>query len=153
MYNIKKSVVLVFIFFARLGFLQAQNNSLSLADYMKKVRANNLDIILSGKNVLCYNFPLLLFSFVYDQLSIVLLTFLEKISHNVPAVYDILRLRTRALRSKDRQPQNVPKFWRGSFRRPSQNGGQGRSIYRLRKQKATGKNNLWVYKRKPIPAQ
>jgi hypothetical protein len=32
---------------------------------------------------------------------------LGSIAPNVPAVYDVLRLRIRALRSKDQQPQNV----------------------------------------------
>jgi hypothetical protein len=31
----------------------------------------------------------------------------KRIAHNVPAVYDVLRLRIRALRNKDQQPQNV----------------------------------------------
>ena len=33
----------------------------------------------------------------------------KRIAHNVPAVYDGLRLRIRALRSKDQQPQTVVK--------------------------------------------
>ena len=35
-------------------------------------------------------------------------TFLEKMAHNVPAVYDVLPARKRALRSKDQGRQNVP---------------------------------------------
>jgi hypothetical protein len=36
------------------------------------------------------------------------------ISHNVPAVYDVLPARIRALRSKDQGWQNVAEFWRGN---------------------------------------
>jgi hypothetical protein len=39
---------------------------------------------------------------------------LGHIAHNVPAVYDILPARIRALRSKDQGWQNVAKFWRGN---------------------------------------
>ena len=48
-------------------------------------------------------------------------TFVQ-MTHNVRAVYDGLRLRIRALRSKDQQPQTVGGGWRGSERsdRPSQ---------------------------------
>jgi hypothetical protein len=35
-------------------------------------------------------------------------------SHNVPAVYDVLPSRIRALRSKDQGWQNVAEFWRGN---------------------------------------
>jgi hypothetical protein len=38
------------------------------------------------------------------------------ISHNVPAVYDVLPARIRALRSKDQGWQNVAEFWRGNER-------------------------------------
>jgi hypothetical protein len=36
------------------------------------------------------------------------------IAPNVPAVYDVLPARIRALRSKDQGWQNVAKFWRGN---------------------------------------
>jgi hypothetical protein len=36
------------------------------------------------------------------------------ISHNVPAVYDVLPARIRALRSKDQGWQNVLEQWRGN---------------------------------------
>jgi hypothetical protein len=36
------------------------------------------------------------------------------IAHNVPAVYDVLPARIRALRSKDQGWQNVPEQWRGN---------------------------------------
>jgi hypothetical protein len=36
------------------------------------------------------------------------LKFLKKMAHNVPAVYDVLPARIRALRSKDPGWQNVP---------------------------------------------
>jgi hypothetical protein len=36
----------------------------------------------------------------------------EKMAHNVPAFYDVLPARTRALRSKDQGWQNVPEQWR-----------------------------------------
>jgi hypothetical protein len=39
---------------------------------------------------------------------------LAKMSHNVPAVYDVLTARIRALRSKDQGWQNVVEFWRGN---------------------------------------
>jgi hypothetical protein len=39
---------------------------------------------------------------------------LEKIAHNVPAVYDVLAARIRDLRSKDQGRQNVVEFWRGN---------------------------------------
>jgi hypothetical protein len=35
-------------------------------------------------------------------------------SPNVPAVYDVLAARIRALRSKDQGRQNVPEQWRGN---------------------------------------
>jgi hypothetical protein len=35
-------------------------------------------------------------------------------SHNVPAVYDVLAARIRALRSKDQGRQNVPEHRRGN---------------------------------------
>jgi hypothetical protein len=38
------------------------------------------------------------------------------IAHNVPAVYDVLPARIRALRSKDQGWQNVAEFWRGNER-------------------------------------
>jgi hypothetical protein len=38
------------------------------------------------------------------------------ISHNVPAVYDVLPARIRALRSKVQGWQNVAEFWRGNER-------------------------------------
>jgi hypothetical protein len=41
---------------------------------------------------------------------------LGRIAHNVPAVYDVLTARTRALRSKDQGWQNVAEFWRGNER-------------------------------------
>jgi hypothetical protein len=34
--------------------------------------------------------------------------FSEKMAHNVPAIYDVLPARIRALRSKDQGWQNVP---------------------------------------------
>jgi hypothetical protein len=37
-------------------------------------------------------------------------------SYNVPAVYDFLPARIRALRSKDQGWQNVAEFWRGNER-------------------------------------
>jgi hypothetical protein len=37
-----------------------------------------------------------------------------QITHNVPAVYDVLPARIRALRSKDQGWQNVAEFWRGN---------------------------------------
>jgi hypothetical protein len=37
-----------------------------------------------------------------------------KIAHNVPAVYDVLPARIRALRSKGQGWQNVAEFWRGN---------------------------------------
>jgi hypothetical protein len=37
-----------------------------------------------------------------------------QIAHNVPAVYDVLPARIRALRSKDQGWQNVAEFWRGN---------------------------------------
>jgi hypothetical protein len=39
---------------------------------------------------------------------------LAPIAHNVPAVYDVLAARIRALRSKDQGRQNVAEFWRGN---------------------------------------
>jgi hypothetical protein len=46
--------------------------------------------------------------------------FLRKVSDfmafNVPAVYDVLPARIRALRSKDQGWQNVVEFWRGNER-------------------------------------
>jgi hypothetical protein len=36
------------------------------------------------------------------------------VSHNVPAVYDVLAARIRALRSKDQGRQNVGGGWRGN---------------------------------------
>jgi hypothetical protein len=48
------------------------------------------------------------------------IVFLQKnskpISPNVPAVYDVLPARIRALRSKDQGWQNVAEFWRGNER-------------------------------------
>jgi hypothetical protein len=41
---------------------------------------------------------------------------LGQMAHNVPAVYDVLPARTRALRSKDQGWQNVAEFWRGNER-------------------------------------
>jgi hypothetical protein len=41
---------------------------------------------------------------------------LEKMSHNVPAVYDVLVARIRALRSKDQGRQNVAEVLRGNER-------------------------------------
>jgi hypothetical protein len=38
------------------------------------------------------------------------------IAHNVPAVYDVLPARIRALRSKDQGWQNVAEFWLGNER-------------------------------------
>jgi hypothetical protein len=38
----------------------------------------------------------------------------KAISHNVPAVYDVLTARIRALRSKDQGWQNVPEQRRGN---------------------------------------
>jgi hypothetical protein len=43
-------------------------------------------------------------------------TILVRMSHNVPAVYDVLPARIRALRSKDQGWQNVAEFWRGNER-------------------------------------
>jgi hypothetical protein len=51
-------------------------------------------------NVLFYNFQKILAS----------------IAHNVPAVYDVLAARIRALRSKDQGRQNVPEQRRGNER-------------------------------------
>jgi hypothetical protein len=39
---------------------------------------------------------------------------LGAMAHNVPAVYDVLTARIRALRSKDEDWQNVAEFWRGN---------------------------------------
>jgi hypothetical protein len=39
---------------------------------------------------------------------------LGQMAHNVPAVYDVLPARIRALRSKDQGWQNVAEFWRGN---------------------------------------
>jgi hypothetical protein len=39
---------------------------------------------------------------------------LRKMAHNVPAVYDVLTARIRALRSKDQGWQNVAEVWRGN---------------------------------------
>jgi hypothetical protein len=47
-------------------------------------------------------------------MSIHILNYLAPIAHNVPAVYEVLRLRIRDLRSKDQQPQNVGGGWRGN---------------------------------------
>jgi hypothetical protein len=41
---------------------------------------------------------------------------LAGISHNVPAVYDVLTARIGALHSKDQGWQNVAEFWRGNER-------------------------------------
>jgi hypothetical protein len=38
----------------------------------------------------------------------------EKMSHNVPAVYDVLAARIRALHSKDQGRQNMPEQRRGN---------------------------------------
>jgi hypothetical protein len=40
----------------------------------------------------------------------------RKAVKNVPAVYDVLAARIRALRSKDLGWQNVAEFWRGNER-------------------------------------
>jgi hypothetical protein len=39
---------------------------------------------------------------------------LGSMAHNVPAVYDVLPARIRALRSKDQGWQNVSGVWRGN---------------------------------------
>jgi hypothetical protein len=44
------------------------------------------------------------------------INFLRPIAHNVPAVYDVLPARIRALRSKVQGWQNVAEFWRGNER-------------------------------------
>jgi hypothetical protein len=49
---------------------------------------------------------------MYDFLD----TFQKIISHNVPAVYDVLAARIRALRSKDQGRQNVAEVLRGNER-------------------------------------
>jgi hypothetical protein len=41
-------------------------------------------------------------------------TILGQMTHNVPAVYDVLPAWIRALRSKDQGWQNVAEFWRGN---------------------------------------
>jgi hypothetical protein len=38
----------------------------------------------------------------------------EKMSYNVPAVYDVFAARIRALQSKDQGCKNVAEFWRGN---------------------------------------
>jgi hypothetical protein len=43
-------------------------------------------------------------------------THIAPISHNVPAVYDVLPARIRALQSKGQGWQNVAEFWRGNER-------------------------------------
>jgi hypothetical protein len=40
----------------------------------------------------------------------------KQMAHNVPAVYDVLPARIRALRSKDQGWQNAAEFWRGNER-------------------------------------
>jgi hypothetical protein len=45
---------------------------------------------------------------MFYDFSIYFLKNLGKIAHNVPAVYDVLPARIRALRSKDQGWQNVP---------------------------------------------
>jgi hypothetical protein len=47
-------------------------------------------------------------------LSIFIFDYIQKMAHNVPAVYDVLTARIRALRSKDQGWQNVPEQWRGN---------------------------------------
>jgi hypothetical protein len=46
------------------------------------------------------------------------------ISHNVPAVCDVLPARIRALRSKDQGWQNVAEFWRGNGAFPGKAGAR-----------------------------
>jgi hypothetical protein len=54
--------------------------------------------------------PIFLYDFLYFS------TNLGVISSNVPAVYDVLAARIRALRSKDQGQQNVPPQRRGKER-------------------------------------
>jgi hypothetical protein len=54
--------------------------------------------------------------FLYNIYTIYSSTIPAPISHNVPAVYDVLPARIGALRSKDQGWQNVAEFWRGNER-------------------------------------
>jgi hypothetical protein len=66
--------------------------------------------------------------------SVFILTNLGQIAPNVPAVYDVLPARIRALRSKDQGWQNVGGVERGRHSRPSETEPRSRrrrrSIYR-----------------------
>jgi hypothetical protein len=57
---------------------------------------------------------LLIFNYFVNHFLLLFSTISKPIAHNVPAVYDVLPARIRALRSKDQGWQNVPEQWRGN---------------------------------------
>jgi hypothetical protein len=63
--------------------------------------------------------------------------FFKKMAHNVPAAYDGLAARIRALRSKDQGRQTVPEQWRG-------NGALGNNLTSRNPEPPTGGKALTV---------
>jgi hypothetical protein len=63
--------------------------------------------------VICFAYSLQKFLYAYS-FPVFLQQILGCIAHNVPAVYDVLAARMRALRSKDQGWQNVPEQRRGN---------------------------------------
>jgi hypothetical protein len=63
--------------------------------------------------IFLHNF-ILIINFILSILFIDFQRLLAPIAHNVPAVYDVLPARIRALRSKDQGRQNVGEVSRGS---------------------------------------
>jgi hypothetical protein len=62
------------------------------------------------------NFVHIIFLSYYDYFVNIFQKISAEMAHNVPAVYDVLAARIRALRSKDQGRQNVAEVCRGNER-------------------------------------